>query len=207
MKKTYYLLLITFFVSNNFYSQKLKYGLYLGFNAYDIEIEGPYSASGATSKTNIGVFADYQLNNRFGIKSNIFLNKTTETNYSVSTDVGYFSGIFGDVTYSSFQFQGLSKFDVRKNYDSGFYLLAGFRFSQIGNIKFEENQELEDELLKKSNFGALLGFGTSITKYANFEILADRNISNPFKLTDDKSKNLGVYFNLNINISSFLNEN
>lgn len=206
MKKKF-LLLIVLLNLNTFYSQNIKYGLYFGFNAYDIEIEGPYSASGATSNLNIGLFGDYQINNRFGIKSNIFLNKTKESHYSVNTNLGYISDIFGDVTYSSVQLQALTKFDVRNNYDSGFYLLAGFRLTQIGDVSFEENNDFEDELLNKSNFGALLGFGTTITKYANFEITADRNISNPFKLTDDNSKNFGIYANFNINLSAFIKEN
>jgi len=205
MKKQLSILaLLLCFVSK---AQNFKYGIYLGGNAYDIEIGGPLYASGGYSSLNIGVFGDYQLNNRFGVKANLFFNKTTEGDYGyISNGIGY-SNLYGDVKYNAIQLQGLLKFDVRKSYDKGFYLLTGLRLNSINNVSMDKNKEFEDELFKKTNFGVLFGFGTSITKYVNFEILGDRNLGNPYKNSNDKVSNYGIYANLNINISEIIKKN
>ena len=205
MKKTSFIIILMTIFINTTFSQKLKYGLYLGMNAYDIEIEGPYAASGGHSYINFGLFGDYQLSNRFGVKANIFYNKTRESNYDRYTGT-YTSDLFGDVKYSSLQLQGLLKYDVRRDYNKGFYLLGGARLTNISKVTFEENREFEDQLLNKTNLGAVLGFGTSITRYINFELMADKSISNPFNLTDAKSSNVGVYGNINVNLSSFFSK-
>ena len=203
MKK---IVLLSFLIFGLNYSngQNLSYGAILGFNGYDIDIEGPLNAGAGYSGLNFGGFVEYQLNNRFGVKGNLLYNSVTEDNFYVVNN-GVTSGNFIDeLKVNSLQIHGLLKYDVSKEYNKGFYLLGGFRMKNVLKTK-ADGEEIED-FYKKSNFGAMFGFGVNFAQHFGLEFIPEVNLSNTIDSDANKAKNFGAYINFTINLESIINK-
>lgn len=157
-----------------------------------------YSNPGKTNfPIDAGVFVDYGLNESMGLKMNLFYNQSFN-------DIG-FDGIYSarsGFTIAALNFQLLFKYDVNQEYNKGFYLLAGPRLSFV----METPHELMIEgMYKDSNLGMGLGFGTAFSKAVGFEIIGDYGFSNYLTTDEAKMHSFGAYFNLYLNIASFVN--
>jgi len=198
-------LIIIFFTSFNYSkAQNLSYGTILGFNAYDVEIDGPINAGAGYSGLNFGGFLDYQLNNSFGVRGNLIYNSVKEDNYYVLNGnqvVGY---LFNESKIKSLQINKLLRYDVNKEYNKGFYLIGGFKMTNILNAQFDGQEN--DNFYKKVNFGGMLGFGVNFAKHFGIELIPEVNLTNTIDSENNKSKNFGGYLNLTVNLESIINK-
>ena len=199
-----FIVCIIFTLSLKGFSQDFNYGLLIGGNLYDIEIEGPISGGSANSDINLGLFGEYVLNENFGLKLYGIYNSTTERH---GYDLDGYGRIFNKVKLKTFQAHLLTKFDVNKEYGKGFYLTGGFRLTSIIDKKASEDQELLDDFYKDMNIGALLGFGVDFSKSLSIELVADRNLTNTLDNDDYTAKNYGFYLNLLFDINSLISKN
>ena len=203
MKK---IILFTFLVFglNNTNAQELSYGALLGFNAYDIDIEGPLNAGAGYSGLNLGGFVEYQLNSSFGIKGNLLFNSVKEDNFYIVNNRTVTAYLADEIKVNSLQVHGLLKYDVNREYNKGFYVLGGFRMTNILSAK-ADGEKIED-FYNKSNFGAMLGFGVNFAQHFGFEFIPEVNISNTLDSESNKAKNFGGYINFTINLESIINK-
>ncbi|UGS22064.1 outer membrane beta-barrel protein [Flavobacterium cyclinae] len=202
MKKITLIIIFSFFF-NFSNAQNFSYGTILGFNAYDVEINGPINAGAGYSNVNFGGFIDYSLSNSFGIRGNLIYNSVKEDNYYLINGnqvVGY---LFKESEIKSLQLHTLLKFDVNKEYNKGFYLIGGFRMTNILNAKFDGQEN--DNFYKKINFGGIFGFGVNFAKHFGIELLPEVNLTNTIDSENNKSKNFGAYLNLTVNLESIIN--
>ncbi len=195
---------IIFILSLKGFSQDLNYGLLIGANAYDIEIDGPIRAGTAYSEVNLGLFGEYILDESFGLKLYGIYNTTNERSGYDFDNVGR---IFESVELKTLQFHLLTKFDINRDYKKGFYLTGGLKLTSIFSEKAKSDEELLDGFYKKSNLGILLGFGVDFSKYFSIELLADRNLTNTLDNEDNTAKNYGIYINLLFDISTLISKN
>jgi hypothetical protein len=186
------------------FSQDFNYGLLIGGNVYDIEIEGPISGGTANSDINLGLFGEYIMNENFGLKLYGIYNSTNEAS---SYDIPNAGRVFDKVRLKTLQVHLLTKFDVDKAYHKGFYLTGGFRLTSILDKNASNEQELLEGFYKKSNLGILLGFGVNFTKTLSIELLADRNLTNTLDSENNTAKNYGFYLNLLFDISTLISKN
>lgn len=203
MKK---ILILTFilFTINTANSQNLNYGIQLGGNAYDIEIDGPIYAGGGTSGVNIGGFAEYKLNKHFGARGVLLYSKTTESDcFAFVSGVGN-RKLFEQPELKTLQIHTLLKFDVRNEYNKGFYLISGFRMTKILEATSEGNDI--KEFYKDSNFGFMFGFGVNFTKHFGLEIIPETNITNTVDSDNNKARNFGAYGNFTVNLSTLFSK-
>jgi len=201
MKENFYLLIIIFipFLSN---AQELSFGPLIGFNSYNIEIDGPLNAEGGNSSLNFGGFIDYNFKGNVGVKANILYNSVSENGYNIVENGIGSDFIFDDVKYNAIQLQALLKYDVKNNYNKGFYLLGGIRMSSILNA--ESNGEDVKEFYKSPNFGVMLGLGINFLKNFGLELIPEYSISSSIDSDNNKSKNFGAYLNLTYNLKSII---
>ena len=186
------------------FSQDLNYGILIGGNAYDIEIDGPISGGTANSDINLGLFGEYILNESFGLKLYGIYNSTNERH---GYDFDNTGRVFDKVKLKTLQAHLLTKFDINKEYSKGLYLTGGVRLTSILDEKASEDQELLEGFYKKSNLGILLGFGVDFSKYFSVELLADRNLTNTLDNENNTAKNYGIYINLLFDISTLISKN
>ena len=181
-------------------AQNFSYGALLGYNGYDIEIDGPLSSGCAVSGLNIGGFGEYKLNNRFGIRGNIIYSKVQEDDYYlVVNGQGY--GKFLDKTeLNTLQIHTLVKLDVRRTYNKGFYLISGFRMTNILEAK-SDGDDIKD-FYESPTFGFMFGFGVNFAKHFGLELIPETNITNTLDSDNNNAKNYGAYANLTINLES-----
>ena len=185
-------------------AQNLSYGAILGFNAYDVEIDGPMNGDGGTSSLNFGGFLDYQLNKSFGVRGNLIYSNVEEDEYYVLNGnqlVGY---LFNESKIKSLQIQTLLRYDVNKEYNKGFYFIGGFRMTNILSAKFDGKEN--DDFYKKVNFGGMFGFGVNFAKHFGIELIPEVNLTNTIDSENNKAKNYGGYINLTVNIESIINK-
>lgn len=203
MKKTVLsiILLIGFNYTN---AQNLSYGTLLGFNAYDVEIDGPMVAGAGYSGLNIGGFIDYQLNNSFGVRGNLIYNSVKEDNYYILNGNQVAGYLFDEAEIKSLQIHTLLRYDVNKVYNKGFYLIGGFRITNILDAKFDG--EKNEDFYKKVNFGGMLGFGVNFAKHFGIELIPEVNLTNTLESEDNKAKNFGAFINLTVNLESIINK-
>ena len=198
-------LIIMFFMLFNYSkAQNLSYGTILGFNAYDIEIDGPINAGAGYSSLNFGGFLDYQLNNSFGVRGNLMYNSVKEDNYYALNGNQVVWYLFDESEIKSLQIHTLLRYDVNKEYNKGFYLIGGFRMTNILNAKFDGQEN--DNFYKKVNFGGMLGFGVNFAKHFGIELIPEVNLTNTIDSENNKSKNFGAYLNLTVNLESIINK-
>ncbi len=199
-------ILLSFLVFGLNYSngQNLSYGAILGFNGYDIDIKGPLNAGAGYSGLNFGGFAEYQLNQRFGVKGNLLYNSVTEDNFYVVNNGATSGNFIDELKVNSLQIHGLLKYDVSKEYNKGFYVIGGFRMTNVLSTK-ADGEKIED-FYKKSNFGAMFGFGVNFAKHFGLEFIPEVNLSNTIDSDTNKAKNFGAYINFTINLESIINK-
>lgn len=197
-------LCVIFVLSLKGFSQDFNYGLLIGGNFYDIEIDGPISGGSANSDINLGLFGEYIMNENFGLKLYGIYNTTNEV---ASYDIPNVGRAFDGVRLKTLQAHLLTKFDVNKEYNKGFNLTGGFRLTSILDKSARDDQELLDDFYKKSNVGVLLGLGINFSKSLSIEVLADRNLTNTLDSENNTAKNYGFYLNLLFDISTLISKN
>lgn len=200
MKKIVFALLL-FGGLNYAWAQDFGYGVLIGFNAYDVEIDGPLIAASGTSGLNIGGFADYQLNSSFGVRGNLLYTSVRETHYGI-VDGGVLYNLFGSAELKTLQFHALVRYDVDREYNKGFYLTGGLRMTNVLNA--ESDGEKLDGFYRKTNFGAMLGFGVHFARHFGIELLPEVNLTNTLDSDKNKARNYGIYANLTVNLESIL---
>ena len=187
--------------SNCVTAQELGYGVLIGFNAYDIEIQGPLIATSASSGLNIGGFADYQLNSSFGVRGNLIYTRIKESNYGIIENSSFYD-TYKSINIKTIQLHSLVRYDVNKEYNKGFYLIGGLRLNYILSAKSDD--ENLDKFYKKANLGAMFGFGVNFAKHFGIELIPEVNLTNTLDSDDNKSRNYGFYANLTVNLESVL---
>lgn len=187
--------------TNTIYSQIVNYGILIGINSNDVETEGTNQIFGADAPGLdgylLGGFIDYQLNNNFGIKGDLIYN-TVKEGYRI-VDVKNI-----DFKVNTLQLNTHLKYDVNGEYNKGFYLVAGPRFSFLLSAKNENNEDIDD-FYKKTNFGAHLGFGIEFLEYLDIEILGDYGFTNSVNPDNLKTKIFNFRVSLNINLFKLFN--
>ncbi|MEX2349290.1 MAG: outer membrane beta-barrel protein [Flavobacteriaceae bacterium] len=209
MKNTFLLILLVCLTHTTLKAQDLTYGVMLGANFKNIEVEGDGLNAGAAYSdfkytafpVDMGGYIDYGFDEAFGIKANLFYGRTV---HEYSSDPGSLSIhlMAGQVTL-----QPMLKYDVNKEYGKGFYLLAGPRASFVISSKFEDSDLGDaDGFYKGSNFGAGIGFGFTFSKTIGFEMMGDYGLSNLLDSSDWKTETAGASVNLYVNLESLLNK-
>jgi hypothetical protein len=202
MKKI--ILFVTLFVGINYTNaQNLNYGVLVGINAYGIETNSNLTNASGFDGKNIGGFVDYQLNTHFGIRGNLVYNWVKENSYRLRTDKAPII-ISNESVIKSVQFHALLKYDVNKVYNKGFYLIGGFRMTNIIDAKID-NQE-DNNFYKRTNFAAMLGFGVNFAKHFGLELIPEINLTNTINFDEYKTKNSGAYLNFTVNLATIINK-
>lgn len=194
------------------YGQEFSYGLLVGANAYDGDISGgdlhggdAYSAFGKDGfPLNLGVFANYQLNQAMGVKANLFYkgNYRSVDYFSVSTQ-SEFSKI--ETYLSSIQFQPLFVFDVNKEYGKGFYLMAGPGLDfKLNENNLGEEMEYVDEVYTNVNLDALFGFGFTFSQVFSMEFIGNYGLTNQLDSDLYETTTAGCYVNLLVNLDTLI---
>ncbi len=210
MKKLFSLITLLFLFTT-LTAQEFSYGILLGGNFKDIEVEGEglYAGSGYSAVNepgvpiNLGAYIDYPFTNSLGLKANIFYSKNKDE-YQLA--VAQYESYDLDLINSTLQFQPLVKFDVNKEYGKGFYLLAGPRISFVLDTYDARNnfdQEAED-FYKSANFGGMFGFGFGIGEYIGFEVVGDYGLSNLIDNDQFETTTAGAYANLYFDLSKLV---
>ena len=181
-------------------AQNLSYGALLGYNGYDIEIDGPAFSGGAISSLNFGGFGEFKLNNRLGLRANLIYSKVQEDDYYALIRGQGYAKFLDKIELNTLQIHSLIKLDVRKDYNKGFYLIGGFRMTHILNAKSDGDEV--DGFYKDSNYGVMFGFGVNFAKHFGLELIPETNITNTLDSDNKKAKNFGAYANLTINLAS-----
>lgn len=187
--------------------EHLSYGVLVGGNAFEAEIEGDGLSGGdgysAFNKEgfplNIGGFVNYGINESFGVKTNLFY----KGNYRsiVFDDLG---SDF-DQYVSSIQLQPMLVYDVSKNYGKGFYLLAGPGFDFKLNEKYIGEDEVEfDDFYKSFHVDALFGFGFTFSPTIGMEFIGNYGLTNWLDRDDFTTSNAGGYVHFYVNLESLL---
>lgn len=192
-------------------AQSISYGIMLGANFNNIEIDGEGLRGGASHSAfkepgvpiDLGGYVDFQLNESMGIKANVFYSKTL-ADYTLGR-LGYTSERVDWVT-SSVEVQPLFKYDVNKSYGKGFYLLAGPRLAFVFDQKDVRNNLEGDDFYKSVNFGANLGFGFTVSELIGFEITGNYGLSNLIDSSHFESTTAGAYANLYFNLDKLIND-
>lgn len=182
-------------------AQNISYGVILGSSAYDNEIKGYLEAGAGYDVLHFGVYADYQISKKIGLKTNLTYGKNKDTRYYISPPGSY--TILDDVKYKKIELQPHIKYDFKNEYNKGFYILLGPRVSFVFNLEDESGDKIKD-FYKNTRFGGQLGFGTSISKYFAFEFIGDYGFSNFLKDNTNKGKTLGGQLNLILNLESLI---
>ena len=182
-------------------AQDFSYGVITGFNAYDIEIDGPLTAADGRSGLNIGGFAEYQLNSSFGVRGNLLYSNVKETDFGI-IESGAFFPTYSEVNLKLIQLHALVRYDVNKQYNKGFYLIGGLRINH--NLSAKAGDENLEEFYNKANLGAMFGFGVNFAKHFGIELIPDVNLTNTINSNENNSRNFGFYTNLTINVESIL---
>ncbi|MEL1241154.1 outer membrane beta-barrel protein [Flavobacterium flavipallidum] len=193
-----------FLFSVSIFSQDLKYGVVVGANSYDLEIKGPIIAASGISLFNIGGFADYRIKDRLGVKTHLIYNTTTEYDYYYYNPPTDMRGLFDSAKLKTLQLHSFLKYDVKRDYNKGFYLLGGLRMTNVLEAKSDTDENLNG-FYKKVNFGGLFGFGTTFLKNFSFELVGDFSLTKTINMDDSKPKNLGCYANILFNIEPLFN--
>lgn len=196
------LIIMFLMIFNNSAAQNLSYGAILGFNAYDINIGGPINDGSGHSGLNFGGFLDYQINSSLGVRGNLIYNNIKETEHYVVIRNQVTSYLFDKAEIQAIQIQTLLKYDVNNDYNKGFYLIGGFRMTNILNVKLDGQKN--DDFYKRASFGAMLGFGCNFAKHFGIELIPEVNLTNPINSEENRSKNIGGYLNLTVNLESII---
>ena len=182
-------------------AQKLSYGIILGANFYndqssnsDGEDEVFFdSGNDEFIVPNIGGYLEYQLSANIGVKLEATTNKKT-------FEKGIHHSSLGEIYVLRYlDINPNFKYDFRKEYRKGFYILAGPKFAILTKAKFQGRNVTSE--FEKVALGLELGFGQRILKVLELETKIDYGLSPFFKITSsNNSKLFGVYFQLNVDL-------
>jgi hypothetical protein len=202
------ILIATLLITVSFaYSQNFSYGPIIGANYYDIRVKESTLAAGIGSGyLNYGAFVDYRINNNFGIKVNLLVGKTKETDYEIIEGSVYKGHIFNEIELKKIHIQSLLKFDLNGEYNKGVNLQSGIRFSNIIDSESDINQNLADNFHKKTNLGFLLGIGIHFMKDFEIQMIGDYGFTNILDGKND-SETIGIFMNLSYSLDSIINKN
>ena len=201
MKKNI-LIIMLFFIFNYSKAQNFSYGAILGYNGYDVEVDGPIYAGNGFSGLNFGGFVEYKINHSFGVRGNLIYSNLHEGKYAILNGNQLIGTLFEKSEIKSIQFHTLLKFDVDRRYDKGFYLIGGFRLTNNVDVKIDGNTN--DSFYRKMNLGGMFGFGLNFAKYFGLELIPEVNLTNTIDSEINKSENYGAYLNLTVNIEEML---
>jgi len=203
MKRNLVLIIFTL-ITFNLYPQKVNFGLNVGAYYTDYEINGQISGGESTNAVpfTIGGFLDYQFNESFGIKSVALLDFATEEFIIQLSGLSNFQ--FFTIKKTSLLITPLLKYEVNKDYNKGFYLLGGPRVSFVLSSKDNDGNKIDD-FYNSTNFGAQLGFGTSLLEHFYFELVGDYGLSNTLDSDNSDAQTVSAYLNLGVNLESIFN--
>ena len=193
-------LLSLFIITNILQAQKVSYGIILGIQGYgSIENTSVYHFDADKSFIpNYGGYLEYGFNNNIGVKAEVNFN----TKNIIYTPLLYNPNEIGyPYTLNIIEFCPSVKFDFGKEYQKGFYMLLGPKFSFITKSKNDKGNDADD-IFETKNKGIQLGLGTRIGKFIDFETKLDYEITPFFKVpnTDRKSNFAGVYILFNLDL-------
>ncbi|WP_157811526.1 porin family protein [Lacinutrix sp. Bg11-31] len=191
---------ILFFIALISQAQELNYGITLGGNLYEIYANSALNPSNSTIRNEagtkkfklyVGGFADYGFTKNIGAKALIAFNQKT----LAAGEVVDFS--FLDISPSL-------KYSFGENYNDGFYLLIGPRFSFLLNAEFN-GEDVKDNF-ENSNIGFQLGAGTSIYEFLELELRLDYGLTALYDVLGNDRKIFGGILALNLNLEKLLNK-
>lgn len=183
---------IVFFIALISEAQELNYGVALGGNLYDIYSNSALFDESGTKKIKlyIGGYADYGFTNNIGAKAIIAFNQKT-------LDAGEI------IDFSFLDISTSLKYSFGENYNEGFYLLLGPRFSLLLNAEFD-GEDVKDNF-ENSNIGLQLGAGTTIYEFLELELRLDYGMTALYDFQGKDRKILGGILALNFNLEKLLN--
>ena len=177
--------------------EKISYGVSLGTNVYSMftERNTTFNSNGTFSipeyaGLHIGVYGNYQLNNQFGIVTDLAYDKRT-IDIDPRTNLGFIS------------ISPKLKFDVNSSYNQGFYLKSGLRYSILINAETTNGLDVK-EAYKNGLFSINFGIGTNFANVLGLEMILDYSLTDAFD-ADVKSKLFGVYALLTVDIEKLIN--
>jgi len=202
MKKIITLVFIIIF-SQFCNSQISSYGISLGINATDMETKTvqPIYASDAPGLDgfNIGIYADFKLNNKFGVLTYLNYNNLKETYYESIYSGSYVKTTELNNKIGVIQLNPNFKFNTKDEYEKGFYILLGPRISFIiSSDKFDKS------FYNSTNYGVKLGFGKTIFNYLSYEFLFDYGFSDTIKSEILKSTTYNFSLNLSLDLKKMI---
>lgn len=197
MKKILCLLLLISLSLNA--QKKLSYGVLLGAIFY-----GPDNNNGkntfdtsnnSITSVNFGGYAEYNFNERIGIKTEVTLNKR---------DLVYFNT--KDLFKMNFvEIAPNLKYDFGHQYRKGFYMLLGPKVALMTKATLD-GEDVKDAF-KSTTVGAQLGFGYRIIKFIDLETKFDYGLTPFYKLPNgNKSSFFGGYLSLNLDLEKLINK-
>lgn len=200
MKKT--IILVSLFLAfSTSKAQEISYGLVLGGEAFmSANNSGGVRFSVKKSFiTNFGGYAEYNFNNKIGIKTELTFNKKQVTYHYFVFDIPQKQAF--DLSF--FEISPSLKYDFGDEYRRGFYMLIGPKVSFITTVTADT--EDAKKIFNTTNIGAHLGFGQRIAKIADLQLKLDYEITPFFETTKDRQSNFaGAYISLNIDIESII---
>ncbi len=186
------------------YSQNFSYGPLLGGNFNQINIRSGSFLEGISrgGGISIGSFGDYQVNQSFGIKSNLIFNIFFEKPYYEVRGDFSANKFFDKITIYSLQLQSFLKYDLDSNYNKGLHLLGGFNVVNTLKENPRKDYDLIKDFYKNISFGVITGVGTSLSTNLQLELITKFGLTDVIKSELSQSKNFGVYLNFSYYVSS-----
>ncbi len=175
-------------------AQELSYGVAIGGNQYEVYCDcGISSDEVGTSKIGLyfGGYIDYGFTDHIGAKALIAYNQKI-----MGGDI--------PVNFSFIDINPSFKYSFGKEYNKGFYLLLGPRFSFLLNAEFQ-NQEITD-FFESSHIGLQLGMGATIYKFLELEIRFDYGVSALYEVMGKDREIFGGLLVLNLNLEKLINK-
>ncbi|MEM6721377.1 MAG: porin family protein [Bacteroidota bacterium] len=178
--------------------EKLSYGISGGTNVFSMltDTDTPFNQNSSFSIPEyagiyLGVFADYQLNNKFGIVTD-FAYENRVIDITPRTQLSYFS------------ISPKVKYDFGGVYNQGWYLKSGLRYSILFDAETREGGVDVKDAYNNGLFSVNLGIGASVTDIFGIEFIFDYSLTDAFD-ADVKSKLFGAYALLTMNLDTLIN--
>lgn len=179
------------------FSQNTSFGIVLNSFAYDVAVKNGNQIGGEVTKVPFGIggFFDYNFKDNLGLKTDVLF---------VSASEGYYFNFNSDfdVNQKSLTVSPRLKFDVRNDYNQGFYITSGARMSFILSSETNDGIVL-DNFYNTFQLGAQFGFGFRFLKIMGFELIGDYGLTDILK-DENQVKTAGILGNLTID--SFFNK-
>lgn len=185
-------------------AQEISYGPVLGVNIYSASNNNdkhPFRISDSKIfVSNLGAYLEYNFTENLGIKSEFTVNKKTLEYLPKSV---YITVI--PVTINVIDIAPSIKYDFGQEYRKGFYMTLGPKVAFLTKVVSEGEDVSSD--FEKNTFGAQLGLGQRMFKFIDLQAKFDYEFTPFFKVENYKSKFIGVYVSLNVDIERLINNN